>query len=193
MRRPRTPLISCSLSLSLSPCYRKQEMLGSARQKQQQQLLLLLLVSSSPLAAPLTAATATSPPWRPTPLRASPPPASLSANASALTIQLRYKTWDGNFLDVVELAAGKWFLFLFFAFFFPRRSRASSAARGYFEFCVSCSQPPSFKARHTTTGKKNQTKNRDALLRRARQALGPLSPPAGHGRAPDARGRRQDP
>ena len=93
-------------------------MLSSARQL----LLLPLLpfVSSSLLAAPLAAAQATtttatsSSPWRPTPLRASPPTASLAANASTVNIQLRYKTWDGNFLDVVELAAGKRFLFFFF-------------------------------------------------------------------------------
>ena len=95
-------------------------MQSPVRQQQQQQkllLLLLLFVSSSSLLAPppfaaaqgtttTTATTASTSPWRPTPLRASPPTASLSANASALSIQLRYKTWDGNFLDVVELAAG---------------------------------------------------------------------------------------
>ena len=101
-------------------------MQSSARQQQQkkkQKLLLLLLLfvsSSSLLAAPFAAAqgtTTTVSPWRPTPLRASPPTASLSSNASALNIQLRYKTWDGNFLDVVELAAGT-VSFLSFAFFF---------------------------------------------------------------------------
>ena len=74
-------------------------------------LLLLLLSSLSPFAAAQGGEegggeTTTPLPWRPTPLRASPPTASLSANATAIIIQLRYKTWDGNFLDVVELAAG---------------------------------------------------------------------------------------
>lgn len=95
-------------------------MRSSARQQRQKLLPLLLLLfasSSSSFAAAqgtttntttntTTTTTTASSPWRPTPLRASAPTASLSPNASTISIQLRYKTWDGNFLDVVELAAG---------------------------------------------------------------------------------------
>lgn len=71
-------------------------------------LLFFLLLAA-------TTATTTNATWRPTPLRASAPAISLSSSGS-LSIRLKYKTWDGNFLDVVELPAGEFcdFIFLFF-------------------------------------------------------------------------------
>ena len=116
---------SCSPPFVPAPSAIKLEtMRSSARQQRQQRqkllpsLLLLFVSSSSSFAAAqgtttntatnttTTTTTTASSPWRPTPLRASAPTASLSPNASTISIQLRYKTWDGNFLDVVELAAG---------------------------------------------------------------------------------------
>lgn len=63
-------------------------------------LLLFILATTTTLTPSATAA------WRPTPLRASSPTISLSSSGS-LSIKLRYKTWDGYFLDVVELPAGQ--------------------------------------------------------------------------------------
>lgn len=147
--------------------------LCSARRAQRQQLQLLLL-----LLLFLASATTSAASWRPTPLHASAPTASLSGSGASLGIQLRYKTWDGHFLDVVELAAGMTFCLIFSL---RASSGGSSCVRVFFLFLLNL-------LKNIITNP-----NRNALLRRAREALGPFPPASNHGGAPDPRGRRQDP
>ena len=154
-------------------------MLCSARR-----LLLLLLelcfVSSSILFAAVqgtTTTTTTSSPWRPTPLRASPHTVLLSANGTTISIHMRYKTWDGNFLDVVELAAGM-------KFFFFRRSRAARP-EAILSFFLRVVFP--LKPKHYTTATHKKQERASSTVS---GGPGPLSPAAGHRGAADPRGRR---
>lgn len=45
--------------------------------------------------------------WRPVPTRAAPPVVAVAPGSGDVTFTLRYKTWDGYFLDAVTLPAGE--------------------------------------------------------------------------------------